>query len=437
MPPGDVHVASHHYSPKAKDFAFDRESLREKDIEQGGGGELSDRNRSYTHYTQESRWKTFTRSVSQARETTHQQNKIVDADWLNQNFGDYSDPWQGYIDEKGDESARQSATFIQRRKIWMKGFQYRILHSPIVPLIIRLTVFIFSAIALSLGGSIRQLSTTHSRPQGPSPLMAIIFDAIALVYLVYITYDEYTGKPLGLRSASAKIRLIFLDLVFIVFASANLSLAFASLSDVNGSCSSGDIDLTINPRNDKICDRQKVLAAVLLVVLVAWLMTFMISALRYVIPRTPLLLSLPFLTSLFQGHRASRSQVGPFYSLSLIHHYYYTIISLCHCYPASLHCILPHVFLQPLYITLSLHYYTTPLFLPAFFASIAGIYICFVLLIIIIACFILIQRVGKAVLLDPVSNNYSPPSPFFLSSHLAFGFSVFPFFGCIHQFCFS
>ncbi|EGD87620.1 hypothetical protein H112_04085 [Trichophyton rubrum D6] len=281
VPPGDVHVASHHYSPKAKDFAFDRESRREKDIEQGEG-EFSERNRLYTQYTQESRWKTFTRSVPQAREPTHQQNKIVDADWLNRNFGDYSDPWQGYIDEKADESARQSATFIQRRKIWMKGFQYKILHSPMVPLIIRLTVFIFSAIALSLGGSIRHLSTTHSRPQGPSPLMAIIFDAIALVYLVYITYDEYTGKPLGLRSASAKIRLIFLDLVFIVFASANLSLAFASLSDVNGSCSSGDIDLTINPRNDKICDRQKVLAAVLLVVLVAWLMTFMISALRVI-----------------------------------------------------------------------------------------------------------------------------------------------------------
>lgn len=281
MPPGDAHVASHHYSPKAKDFAFDRESRREKDIEQGEG-ELSERARSYTHYTQESRWKTFTRSVPQVREPTHQQSKIVDADWLNRNFGDYSDPWQGYIDEKADESARHSATFIQRRKIWMKRVQYKILHSPMVPLIIRLTVFIFSAIALSLGGSIRHLSTTHSRPQGPSPLMAIIFDAIALVYLVYITYDEYTGKPLGLRSASAKIRLIFLDLVFIVFASANLSLAFASLSDVNGSCSSGDIDLTINPRNDKICDRQKVLAAVLLVVLVAWLMTFMISALRYV-----------------------------------------------------------------------------------------------------------------------------------------------------------
>ncbi|KAK2871823.1 hypothetical protein FQN49_002799 [Arthroderma sp. PD_2] len=112
--------------------------------------------------------------------------------------------------------------------------------------------------------------------------MAIIFDAIALIYLVYITYDEYTGKPLGLRSATAKIRLIFLDLVFIVFASANLSLAFASLSDVNESCSTEKRNRAVDPRNDLICDRQKVLAAVLLVVLVAWLMTFMISALRVI-----------------------------------------------------------------------------------------------------------------------------------------------------------
>ncbi|EEQ34246.1 hypothetical protein McanMca71_005035 [Microsporum canis] len=267
-PPGDAHVANHHYSTK------------EGEGDKEGRGDR-ERHRAYTQYTQESRWRTFARSVPQSGEPVHQ-GKVVDADWLNQNFGDYSGPWQGYLDEKDAESGRQSGTFIQRRKRWVKGFQHRILHSPMVPLIIRLTVFIFSAIALSLGGTIRQLSTTYNRPQGPSPLMAIIFDAIALVYLIYITYDEYTGKPLGLRSATAKIRLIFLDLVFIVFASANLSLAFASLSDVNGSCSRADMDGAIDPRNDQICDRQKVLAAVLFVVLVAWLMTFMISALRVI-----------------------------------------------------------------------------------------------------------------------------------------------------------
>lgn len=37
--------------------------------------------------------------------------------------------------------------------------------------------------------------------------MAIVVDAIALVYIIYVTYDEYSGKPLGLRSPKAKIRL--------------------------------------------------------------------------------------------------------------------------------------------------------------------------------------------------------------------------------------
>ena len=104
--------------------------------------------------------------------------------------------------------------------------------------------------------------------------MAIIVDAVALVYILYITYDEYTGKPLGLRSAKSKMRLIFLDLFFIVFDSANLSLAFEALSDNPGSCQSG------TQHNLSICNQQRALASVLMVALIAWLMTFSISVLR-------------------------------------------------------------------------------------------------------------------------------------------------------------
>ena len=96
--------------------------------------------------------------------------------------------------------------------------------------------------------------------------MAIIVDAIAMAYLVYITYDEYSGKPLGLRSAKAKMRLIFLDLFFIVFDSANLSLAFETLSD-NRPCA-------------EVCGKQEALASVLLIALIAWLLTFSISVMR-------------------------------------------------------------------------------------------------------------------------------------------------------------
>lgn len=110
--------------------------------------------------------------------------------------------------------------------------------------------------------------------------MAIIVDAVALFYLVYITWDEYSSKPLGLRSPVSKARLILLDIFFIVFDSANLSLAFETLSSPQGACTDARINHEVVPKNDKMCDRQKALSSVLLIALIAWLMTFSISVLR-------------------------------------------------------------------------------------------------------------------------------------------------------------
>ena len=115
-----------------------------------------------------------------------------------------------------------------------------------------MNVWVFSAVALALAASIHVITDHQNKIRAlngqerihitPSTNMAIIVDAVAMVYLLYITYDEYTGKPLGLRPAKAKMRLIFLDLFFIVFDSANLSLAFVSIEKVN--C------------DDEICSRQ-------------------------------------------------------------------------------------------------------------------------------------------------------------------------------------
>ena len=104
--------------------------------------------------------------------------------------------------------------------------------------------------------------------------MAIVVDTVALVFLMYITYDEYTGAPLGLRSARAKMRLIFLDLIFIVFNSANLSLAYLGIH-ANNVC-----DIPVDSQDKPICQRQKGLASVLLIALLAWLLNFSTSVLR-------------------------------------------------------------------------------------------------------------------------------------------------------------
>lgn len=266
--PDDALVAQHNHSPHA--------SSKHKYSQSGDQSLLAEEHASTLH--RESRWKSFSQPSQYPREAGRE-DKQVTAEWMNENWGNYSEPWRGKLLE-GDPREYPLYTPI-RRKYWFERFHTSLLSSPIVPMVLRLTVWCFSLSALALGGSIQQLADKTQRPQGPSPLMAIIVDAVALVYLIYITFDEYSSKPLGLRSPSAKARLILLDLFFIVFDSANLSLAFVSLSEVTRACTNAEINREIEPRIDVICVRQKALASVLLVALLGWLMTFAISVLRY------------------------------------------------------------------------------------------------------------------------------------------------------------
>lgn len=85
--------------------------------------------------------------------------------------------------------------------------QIMLLNNPTVPLTFRALIWVLSLLALALASSVFQLSNQYGLPQKPSTIMAIVVDVIALIYLIYITYDEYSGKPLGLRSPKAKMRL--------------------------------------------------------------------------------------------------------------------------------------------------------------------------------------------------------------------------------------
>lgn len=162
---------------------------------------------------------------------------------------------------------------------------------PLVPLGFRLTVLTTSIIALALSCSLyRDINNTSgSREHTASTIMAIVVDTIAIPYIGYITYDEYTGKPLGLRSPKAKLRLTFLDLFFIIFDTANLALAFSAVTSDLGACS----DVEVSPQNNTFnamgsttvigpCRRTKALASFLLIGLLAWTMTFLVSIFRLI-----------------------------------------------------------------------------------------------------------------------------------------------------------
>ena len=206
----------------------------------------------------------------------NENRQLVTAEWLIEHGANYNERWGA--DQTNEDLEKAGGRFSRpKRQAWWLRTQRLILRNPVVPLVVRLTVWFFSLIALIVGTFLYRRKDTAQMSHPTSPEMAVIVDAVALVYLFYITWDEYTGKPLGLRSAKSRMRLIFLDLFFIVFDSANLSLAMEALSDDSNLCKLSHQSQRLVT---SICELQSALASVLLVALIAWLTAFSISVLR-------------------------------------------------------------------------------------------------------------------------------------------------------------
>lgn len=231
-----------------------------------------------------SKWKAFAEASKYEhadRPESARGGQIVDDDWLKENMPDLEQKWEPIDSGEGEERLKGFWLFSPaKRKRKLMRFHRTIMNHPMVPALIRLVVLTFSILALALAGAIYDKSKTRQCDNNSSTYMAIIVDVIAICYTVYITYDEYTSKPLGLRSHNAKMSLIFLDLAFIVFESANLSLAFQALTDDKWACKDGGQNQACQYTR-AICQRQKALTATLLIALVAWIGTFTISTLRY------------------------------------------------------------------------------------------------------------------------------------------------------------
>ncbi|KAG4028889.1 hypothetical protein MFRU_018g00020 [Monilinia fructicola] len=224
-------------------------------------------------------WRTFIKASTYGA-PEGEDRKLVDQDFLNNLTPGYDRPWCGDL-EKGEGGDDDNITSLiynkKKRATFVKRVQHTILMNAYVPLIFRLIVLITSIIALSIAGSVHHLSNKYSYSQSPSTTMAIVVDVIAIPYTLYITWDEYTGKPLGLRAPKAKIRLVLLDLFFIILEASNLTLAFDAISDSNGSCKVGNTGY-----NGIVCHRAKALCAIITIALIAWGMTFAVSIFRLV-----------------------------------------------------------------------------------------------------------------------------------------------------------
>lgn len=159
-----------------------------------------------------------------------------------------------------------------RRKVLYKRLWRVILHHPLVPLAFRLTVLLTSIVALALSAKIFEVEhqgrEVHSSELTQS-IVAIVVDTVAIPYIGYMTWDEYTGKPLGLRRPTEKISLVLMDLFFIIFKSASTALAFEAL-------------VFHNSADRKTREYSEALAAFQLVGLISWSFTFTVNVFRLV-----------------------------------------------------------------------------------------------------------------------------------------------------------
>ena len=163
----------------------------------------------------------------------------------------------------------------------------------------RFIIVVLCTIALSLSARIYVNSKAHyfgrdlNEPitselkkytlgQKPSTIMAIVINSISIVFEVFVAVNEFKGEPLGLRNPLGKLRLLLLDLFFIIFFSANLSIAFGSMLDNDWVCVGGYPSNKSSPKVNYICRKQRTLSSFLFLILCAWVITFTISITRVV-----------------------------------------------------------------------------------------------------------------------------------------------------------
>ncbi|KAH6855658.1 hypothetical protein B0I37DRAFT_59809 [Chaetomium sp. MPI-CAGE-AT-0009] len=219
----------------------------------------------FSRATADSPWHGYVQSSRYGR-LPNEEAEIVDPEVLDKMQPGFNTPVE-IGDVNGTTGRKQT-----RRKVLYKRLWRIILRHPLVPLAFRLTVLLTSIVALAISARIFEIEHGEENDRASEltqAIVAIAVDSVAIPYIGYMTWDEYTGKPLGLRAANQKISLVLMDLFFIIFKSASTALAFEALVYHN----SGD-------RQTR--QYSQALAAFQMIGLIAWSFTLSVSVFRLV-----------------------------------------------------------------------------------------------------------------------------------------------------------
>lgn len=196
----------------------------------------------------------------------NERSEVVDYEVLNKLQPNFNRDTDMDVNFTRPYESRSHKTLALSKRMWNMAIRHTL-----SPLIFRLTVMITSILAMGIAARIFKVEggLRKDSAERTQSLVAVVVDCVAVPYTAYMIWDEYTGKPLGLRSAISKISLILLDLFFIIFKSASTALAFESL-------------IYHNIHSTEIQNLADALAAFMLIGLISWTMNLTVNIFRTV-----------------------------------------------------------------------------------------------------------------------------------------------------------
>ncbi|OAA81373.1 hypothetical protein LEL_00918 [Akanthomyces lecanii RCEF 1005] len=209
-------------------------------------------------------WNDFITSSTWGR-PQNERSSVVAPEYLDDLYPNFNRQTALDLDMSRPRQSRRGRALGGYKRLWMMA-----LNHTLSPLVFRLAVIITSVIALGIAARIYKLEvrSNNKGDESTQSIFAVAVDTVAIPYSAYMIWDEYTGKPLGLRSAVDKMSLILLDLFFIIFKSASTALAFEALV----------YNEIANPVR-KLADA---LAALMLIGLLAWTMNLSVNVFRVI-----------------------------------------------------------------------------------------------------------------------------------------------------------
>ncbi|TQV98886.1 hypothetical protein V2A60_007414 [Cordyceps javanica] len=210
-------------------------------------------------------WSEFITSSTWGR-PQNEKSQVVSPEYLDDLYPNFNRKTALDLDMSRPRQTRRGRALGGYKRLWMMA-----LNHSLSPLIFRLIVIITSIIALGIAARIYRLEVAGDRrgAESTQSIFAVAVDTVAIPYSSYMIWDEYTGKPLGLRPAVDKMSLILLDLFFIIFKSASTALAFEALVYH---------DIILAPIR-RLADG---LAALMLIGLLAWTMNLAVNIFRVI-----------------------------------------------------------------------------------------------------------------------------------------------------------